>query len=101
MSGLESALLAAVAGHDLEDSLAALAAVGSRLQTKLLVTCQMKGTPAVMPRKSLLRAKEAAAILGLSVKTVYERKHELGGRRIGRSIRFDAETVQRVVNEGL
>jgi excisionase family DNA binding protein len=97
---LERALLLTIAGAEAEDALAALAACLSRLQTQLLREQVQVSAYANAPKR-LLRAEEVAKLLAVSVKTVYERKHELGFTRIGRAVRFNAEDVQRAVEDGL
>jgi excisionase family DNA binding protein len=97
VSELESALLRVVAGHDAEDAIAALAAAKARMEVKLLRS-QVRPSSFASPNKRMLTAQEVAKMLGVSVKTIYARKHELGFVRIGRSVRFNAETVKRVAS---
>ena len=56
----------------------------------------MLDTPLAEPSSAVLTVDEVAALLRLNRKTIYEafQRGELpGGRRVGRSIRFDRATI--------
>lgn len=73
-----------------DDDLDALAdRLAPRMAALLADIPQTSTASATVPAETLVDAKTVAAALQLDLKTVYRRREELGGRHVGRSVRFD------------
>jgi predicted DNA-binding transcriptional regulator AlpA len=69
-------------------------------RAEMLMRRNMSLTPKPEPRDGWIDATQAGEMLGMSRSWVYERRDELGGRKLGGAVRFSTRRIRRYLDRG-